>query len=339
MVYWTLIVAVLSSLLPIAYASRLGTIVFILLHTNDFHNHLTSMQADGLRRLRQAVGKQGLLLDAGDAVASGNVTFKPWGEAILKTMNEIGYDAMTVGNREFHVSRTGFHCKVGLAQFPILCANVRPSGQAEAIHDLNFDSAESGGDTAQTSANARQTQEKQQTDPPVCSHIVRTLQATDGTTLRIVVFGLTVPMVTERMSARHLSAYLFENPIVTAKRLVPQLQAEYQPDVMIALTHIGYPQDRKLAEAVPGIDLIIGGHSHTRLENGERVGDTLIAQTGCFGHHVGYIAISRNNIMASLPDTGNAKPQLSASLLPLPKSLSESEIEAHIQHLRQLLNS
>ena len=101
--------------------------MFTLLHTNDFHNHLTDAQADYLRQMRTAVGTRGLLLDAGDAVASGNITYKPSGEAVLKTMNTIGYDAMTVGNREFHFSRPGFHCKVGLAHFPVLCANMRLS--------------------------------------------------------------------------------------------------------------------------------------------------------------------------------------------------------------------
>ena len=105
-------------------------IVFTLLHTNDFHNHLSDVQADYLCRLRAAVGTHGLLVDAGDAVASGNITYKSGGEAILKTMNTIGYDAMSVGNREFHFSRVGFHCKVGLARFPVLCANIRLSRQS-----------------------------------------------------------------------------------------------------------------------------------------------------------------------------------------------------------------
>ena len=296
--------------------------MFTLLHTNDFHNHLTATQADTLRRLRQAVGEQGLLVDAGDAVASGNVTFRPWGETILKTMNHIGYDAMTVGNREFHVARVGFHCKVGLAQFPILCANVRSSGRA-------WESAQAVSSASIVAEETLFDKGRANIDPPVCSHIVRELQNEDGTTLKVVIFGLTVPMVTERMTARHASAYLFEQPIATALKMVPQWKAAYQPDLMVALTHIGYPQDRKLAEAVPGIDLIIGGHSHTRLPEGERVGNTLIVQTGCFGHHVGRVDLRFNET----PDRFT----LRAALMDLPKVSTEAEIAAQVARFRDSL--
>ena len=297
--------------------------MFTLLHTNDFHNHLTPHQAEILRRLRSAVGAHGLIVDAGDAVASGNITFRPWGETILKTMNHIGYDAMTVGNREFHVSRLGFHCKVGLAQFPILCANVRASGNSD--EGLNVASSEQTPVYQVTvptapAGNAENGNKEKRYDPFVCSHIVRTLQAENGRTLKILLFGLTVPMVTERMAARHASAYLFDQPIATAQKWVPHWKEAHQPDVMIALTHIGYPQDRKLAEAVPGIDLIIGGHSHTRLPNGEQVGNSLIVQTGCFGHQVGRINILQGRTEGIW--------ELSAELLDLPKIASEADMEA-----------
>lgn len=282
-----------------------------------------------LRRLRQAVGAQGLLVDAGDAVASGNVTFRPWGETILKTMNYIGYDAMTVGNREFHVSRMGFHCKVGLAQFPILCANVRSSGRAGEIQEVLPDFASARVHSATIAANGSNCESKSQSDPPVCSHIVRALQAENGTTLKVVIFGLTVPMVTDRMTVRHASAYLFEQPIAAAQKMVPQWKAAYQPDLMIALTHIGYPQDRKLAEAVAGIDLIVGGHSHTRLPEGERIGKTLIVQTGCFGHHIGRVDI--------LPDNSPERFNLRACLMDLPKVLSEADIEGQVACFRESL--
>src|SRR5258708_455150 len=99
--------------------------LFTLHHTNDFHNALSTSKAERLSILRRTVGESGLLIDAGDAVGSGNITFRPGGEPILETMSRIGYDAMTVGNREFHFTRKGFHTKLSRASFPILCANVR----------------------------------------------------------------------------------------------------------------------------------------------------------------------------------------------------------------------
>jgi len=245
-----------------------------ILHTNDFHNRLTSTQADRLKRLRDDLGPNGLLLDAGDAIGAGNVTFRPAGEPILNEMSEIGYDAMTVGNREFHVSRFGFCAKLKLARFPVLCANVRPVR---------------GRETA-----------------PVMSHICRDLP--NG--MRIVVLGVTVPMITERMASRRLSAYLFDDPIQAAARCAAQLRATLRPNLLVALTHIGLSRDRELASAVPEIDLIIGGHTHDVLEKGERVGETLIAQAGSHGRYVGRIDIEWD-------DARDRRPRFCATLEPL----------------------
>lgn len=62
------------------------------------------------------------------------------------------------------------------------------------------------------------------------------------------------------------------------------LRLRNEHDVFIALTHIGINGDRRLAERFPAFDVIIGGHSHTLLEEGARVGQVLIAQAGGSGH-------------------------------------------------------
>jgi len=248
--------------------------VFTLLHTNDFHNHLRDRQARRLQTCRQELGTRGLLLDAGDAIASGNVTFRPGGEPILERMTRIGYDAMTVGNREFHVWPRGLRCKLFRAGFPVLCANLRPSlsrasADAESLSGLPYAALEP------------------HSEERVRPYIVIEPEPE----WRIVVFGLTVPMVTERMLARKFSAYVFDDPVRTGSALAPALRQQFQPRLLVALTHIGIAQDRRLAAAAPDIDIIIGGHTHIALEQGERVGDTLIAHAGCFAHFLGRIEI------------------------------------------------
>jgi len=247
-----------------------------LIHTNDFHNRLTEAQANRLRLLRDSMGANGLLLDAGDAISSGNVTYRPGGEPILDRMTAIGYDAMTVGNREFHLTRVGFHCKLSRAGFPVLCANVRPTRTP----------VPSPPETAAAS-------EVESRDDALPVRPILLCETASG--WRVVIFGLTVPMITERMFARKVSAYVFDDPLTVAANLVPQLRVRYAPDLLIALTHIGIARDRLLAASVPGIDLIIGGHSHVVLEQGERVGETLIAQAGCWGHYFGRIEAHKEN--------------------------------------------
>lgn len=102
---------------------------------------------------------------------------------------------------------------------------------------------------------------------------------------RIGVFGVMVPMVTERMASKMISDFLWLDPIRSACQVVDELRPKV--DVIIALTHIGYSQDLVLASRCPGIDIILGGHSHTVLENPEKHGETWIAHTGSHGRFAG----------------------------------------------------
>ncbi len=250
-----------------------GKIILHILHTNDFHGNLSEASASAIQEKRLGLGENVLLLDAGDAGSSGNLTYRAAGEPILKKMSEIGYDAMTVGNRDFHLSRSGFECKLSQARFPVLCAN---------LHATNAASFLDSSDTAELAERA--------IGLPVFRYIVRELPE-----CRVVIFGLTVPMITRQMLSRKVSAYLFDAPLKSAQRLVPYLKTRFAPDLLIALTHIGYSRDQELASAVPGIDLIIGGHSHTTLPEGTQIGATRIVQAGSRGSHLGIVEIARDS--------------------------------------------
>lgn len=220
-----------------------------LFHTNDFHNRLGASGARTLREALEAVGEAPrLVLDAGDAVKAGNLGVSPGGEPILKAMGELGVDAMTLGNRETHPSRALFHAKIADAPFPLLCANVRPQ-RGGPLH--------------------------------VVPHVVF---ARAG--LRVAVLGLTIPMVTERSAARLAWDMVFDDPVRTAAAAVPALRAD--ADLVIALTHIGVAQDRRLAESVPGIDLIVSGHSHVVYEAPQVVAGVPIVQAGSHARFYGH---------------------------------------------------
>ncbi len=103
--------------------------------------------------------------------------------------------------------------------------------------------------------------------------------------VKIGLVGVMVAMVTDKMLTQKASAFLWQAPIPVAVRLGEELRP--QVDVLIALTHIGFPQDRKLAEACPHFDLILGGHSHTLIPQPEHHGNTWICQTGSHGKFVG----------------------------------------------------
>ncbi len=129
--------------------------------------------------------------------------------------------------------------------------------------------------------------------PIMCAN----LRAKDGTSplpshvyierggFRIGVFGVMVQMVTERMATQAASAYLWDPPIEVAARYALEMRNDC--DLLIALTHIGHRSDLKLAEAVPSIDIILGGHSHTAIESPQVVGRTWICQGGSHAKYLG----------------------------------------------------
>lgn len=246
-----------------------ATTTLHILHTNDFHN---ALNADGAARLRAAKdglsGMPCLLLDAGDAIGAGNVGVNPFGEPILDRMSDLGYHAMTMGNREFHFFHAALETKISRARFPVLCANVRPRRENLSLP-------------------------------------VEPWRRFDLSGLRTTVFGVTVPMITERMKVAAVSSFVFDDPVAAAAALVPTLRRDC--DLLIALTHIGLREDERLARAVPGIDLIIGGHSHVSLPVPERVDGTPIVQAGWHARHYGHLTVT----------LGDGPPRIEGALHPL----------------------
>ncbi len=163
-----------------------------------------------------------MLLDAGDAVAAGNLTYRMIGEPVLRLMAEAGYDAMAMGNRESHPLRYGLEGKLRDALFPVLAANMRE--------------AKSRG-----------------------VEIVRPYVILTTPSAHVAVIGL-APLMTKPGSIwARVVDYVFDDPVETVRELGPRLHAE--ADVVVCLSHCGERVDRALA-AMSEVDLVLGGHTH-----------------------------------------------------------------------------
>lgn len=103
--------------------------------------------------------------------------------------------------------------------------------------------------------------------------------------LTVGVVAVMVPIVTSNMASRHASHFLWSPPIAAAVAEAEKLRP--QVDLLVALTHIGFPQDCRLAETTTLFDLVLGGHSHTVLHQPERVNQTWICQTGSHARYIG----------------------------------------------------
>jgi len=230
--------------------------VLHILHTNDLHNRLTPKQAHFIGDLRRHFTPDVLLLDAGDAVGAGNLGARGR-EPILALMDEAGYDAMAMGNRESHPTRNALRKKLKDAKFPVLAANLRASRDTptpKAVQEyveFGFGEAE---------------------EPTV-----------------VTVMGLS-PVITSPDSFwARMTDYVFDDPLKTGPGLAKKLRPE--TDLLIALTHIGYDRDVQLA-ASPDIDLIIGGHSHRAVMPPEHPGHAWLAATDAHAAHIGHLTVS-----------------------------------------------
>jgi 5'-nucleotidase len=104
--------------------------------------------------------------------------------------------------------------------------------------------------------------------------------------VRVGLLGATIPypMVYEMMG------WQVHDPFLRVQEAVQQLRN--QVDVLVLLSHLGLPNDRQMAEEVPHLDIILGGHTHHLMEKPERIGQTWIMGAGKFGQYVGHLTLS-----------------------------------------------
>lgn len=193
----------------------------LIYHTADLHGRFSPAAARQLAELRQR-RPECLLLDAGDAVTAGNLGFRPGGEPILRSMAEIGYRAMAMGNREAHPWRFFLARKLRDASFPVLAANLRPR--------------------------------RRPVPPMVQSHL---LLGSGGR--RVAVIGLAPPVTPPDSFWARFTDYVFDDPVAAARHTASELGGS--ADLIVCLSHCGAETDRRLA-AMPEIALVLGGHSH-----------------------------------------------------------------------------
>lgn len=242
-----------------------------ILHTNDTHAHLDNI-ARRITAIEGARTDNTLLLDAGD-VFSGTLYFNQYnGLADLYFMNELGYDAMTFGNHEFDKGPKTLSEFVKQAKFPFVSANLDFSTEPALSGMAHSDIGNPG--------------EAGQIYPSIIKEI-------GGEQVGII--GLTTPESTALSSPGE--NIKFADEVQSAQQQVDALEAK-GINKIIALTHLGYTVDQKLADAVKGIDIIVGGHSHTQLDDAEvhhADGEpTLIVQTGEYDEHLGQLDVTFN---------------------------------------------
>nr|WP_186811678.1 5'-nucleotidase C-terminal domain-containing protein [Paenibacillus xylanexedens] len=255
--------------LSIGEPAEAGDFKLRVLHTNDTHAHLDNIPRR-VTAIKEARNDDTLVLDAGD-VFSGTLYFNLFnGLADLEFMNMIGYDAMTFGNHEFDKGPAVLKEFIHKAEFPFVSANI------DYTKDTDLGSL--------YQASIGQPGEDGKIYPAIITEV-------NGE--KVGIFGLTTSDTVSLSSPG--DDLKFQDVQASAQATVNMLQEE-GINKIIALTHLGYSEDLKLAEAVKGIDIIVGGHSHTILNKPIVVGDaeepTLVVQTGEYDVSLGKLDVT-----------------------------------------------
>ena len=284
--------AVVGSVAPDLWAGSAKTTSLTILHTNDVHSRLDPFPMDGsrnagkggvarratlLRKIRQEQ-KNVLLFDAGD-IFQGTPYFNLYkGEPEILAMNQLGYDAGTIGNHDFDGGIDNMVTQFGKASFPLLIANY---------------------DFKNTVLDGRTMPYK--------------IFEKDG--IKLGVFGLGIkPEGLIPKDAYRETKYL--DPIEIGNDVAAKLRTDKKCDYVICLSHLGFKydgptvSDNVLAAKTRNIDLIIGGHTHTFLDapvvvNSLDAQPVWINQVGFAGINLGRIdlAFERGKAVSS---TGNS---------------------------------
>lgn len=242
-----------------------------VLHTNDTHAHLDNI-ARRVTAVNEARNDSTLLLDAGD-VFSGTLYFNQFnGLADLFFMNKLNYDAMTFGNHEFDKGPEGLVEFVKAAKFPFVSANIDFSKEP-VLSSYAKQSIGAPGEAGN-----------------IYPAIIKEIQGE-----KIGIIGLTTPE--SAVLASPGENIKFADEVESARQQVKALEAQGINKIVV-LSHLGYTVDQELAEAVEGIDIIVGGHSHTQLNEAEvhhADGEpTLIVQTGEYNKNLGQLDVVFN---------------------------------------------
>ncbi len=233
----------------------------VIFHFNDIHGKIDNFAkvAAIVERERQGGGDV-YLFCAGDNFTGNPIIdqYQPPGEPMLELLNRLGLDLMTPGNHEFDFGMENLRSFAARARFPLVAANIEaPAGAL----------------------------------PQLRPSIV--LQTKNG--LRIVIFGLIQVEAGSGLPSTHpdrVKGLRFSEPLQEAMKFRNLRQGSH---VFLALTHIGYEDDLRLAGQMPELDVIIGGHSHTRVDPAEKVNGVLVAQAGSDNRFLGRLELRLRN--------------------------------------------
>lgn len=218
-------------------------------------DHAAYRMAGGYGRLaslvkevrRESPGRT-LLFDCGDTIHGTHAAVTTRGEALVPILNAIGFDAMTA-HWEFAYGPDRLREIAARLDYPLLAVNCYDQRTNQRVFEP-YTLVQAGG-------------------------------------LQVGVIGLAATIVDKTMPASFSEGVYFTLGNQELPGLIRHLRDEEKVDLVILISHLGFPQEMKLAREIDGIDVLLSGHTHNRVYRPACVNDTIVIQSGCHGSFLG----------------------------------------------------
>lgn len=209
-----------------------------------------------VKQIREANKDQVLFCDNGDLLNGTYPAVKTHGAAMVPVVNALGLDAMS-SHWEFGYGPSIFKDRAAELNFPVLAINIFDKKTNELIFQ---------------------------------PYIVKVVGD-----VKVGVIGIASNIVDSTMPPSFSEGVRFTLGKEELPDVIAQLRTKEQVDLVVLLSHLGFPQDMKLMSEVEGVDLCLSGHTHNRTTQPVHQGNTLVIQSGCHGSFIGRIDLEISN--------------------------------------------
>ncbi len=201
-----------------------------------------------LEQIRRQTHDRLLFLDNGDTFHGTYPVVQARGESLVPIMNRLRPDAMTV-HWDFAYGPRQLQNLAAALKYPVLAANIYEKATGHRFF---------------------------------APYLLREVAG-----LRVGIIGIASNIVDKTMPPHFSEGLRFTDGREELPGLITELRSQQEADLIVVLSHLGFPQDMQLLAEVPGVDVLLSGHTHHRLYAPVRQGNTLVIQSGCHGSFLG----------------------------------------------------